>query len=292
MAEKKPVPIPRAKPAEPKGITTLDNQAADHARRMGLLELRADYDDLLQTDPLARLGFDIIERGFYPNKETSDYGGKIVTMLTSPEGKAYALAGQMVPSEEAIIAVGEDPKTHADEISSLGVQRMLREQGVSQPSLPPSEGATVFYTQSTAEGPEYILNTENTRQILLHELSHLGAMALRADPSLADTMTVKKFNDPYIGSSYEESLLDARDYLARKDYYDENEEKDYFGKIEAYDLLRSAPSTIEMMEETNALAEQALANRGVPPQVTYKAKGGVAATKMKQGIGNLWGLFN
>ena len=165
-------------------VPELDEKTKKHRDQMAMLEMRAELEPYFIDNPLARLGFDIIERG-----EAADGtpGGEIYSYIVGDAdvAPAYNLYGEMVTPDSL------DPKNeYSDDLSDW--RGDLAKQGI-ETLLPSSKGAAVFFQQgiATEDGKlkfkkEYGGEDEYTKPrqgltTLMHELGHLGASKIMQD---------------------------------------------------------------------------------------------------------------
>jgi len=160
-------------------VPEISEETKKHRDQMAMLEMRAELDPYLVDNPLARLGFDVLQRGVDADGVSE---GKIYSYITDDDSPTFTLAGYMGPSDRL------DPKDDMGDFpfqleQSATFKRALESQGITS-LLPPSEGSTVFFQQGRTdkfldEGiysePKQGLST------LMHELAHLGMRSLEKD---------------------------------------------------------------------------------------------------------------
>lgn len=225
--------------------------------QIGLLELRAELEPFLKDNPLARLGFDMIERGEQIGDERS--GGEILAGLAGgPKGmdryveKNYR--GRMFPSSR--YAKGFST-TEAEAAKNKGfgsyLSQVLGFQGIES-LLPPEKGSTVYY-ETGYDDPSIRGQDLST---LLEELAHLGMRKLQTDNSAFTDLPVGETMVP----NTEEGLMDVMQGRAeaKSGVYSAP------GNLEFYTSQKSSP----LLEEIDQAALRELGMRGVPVQVKPK----------------------
>jgi len=243
--------VPKRKPK------TQNKTQQQMGEQLGLLELRAELEPYLKDNPLARLGFDMIERGEQIGDERS--GGEILAGLAGgPQGmdryieKDYR--GQMFPSSryKKGFTTTEDAEAKNKGFGSYTSQ-VLRFQGIES-LLPPSKGSTVYY--------ETGFDDPNQRgydlSILLEELAHLGMRKLQTDNSEFTDLPVGRTMQP----DTEEGLMDVMQGRAEAEagVYSAPGNRDFYISQKSSPLLKGIDQA--------ALKE--LGMRGVPVQVKPK----------------------
>jgi len=266
--KKLPVDIPPPKPMEPKSSQEIQQQLAD-------IELRADLDPLLRTNPVARLGWDILTRGEIPGQGPS---GELLALIASDDGgvdpqtgerfamPAYSLLGYMGPSDTL------DPLDRIGDIQNLFTRRgtqiagdVKRQTGRGiQDLMPTSEGTTVFYTTGRYGDT---VQPKSGLMTLMHELTHVGMRELN-----------RLGVGPSISVRAEELMVDEAELVGAKasgfPILPETQEKaENYSYAEPY------------LREANINAETVLRERGVPSQMSQ-------VSQVSKGIGNLFGLLN
>jgi len=220
--------------------------------QLGLLELRAELEPFLKDNPLARLGFDMVERGEQIGDERS--GGEILAGLQSGEegfdayGVRKDFRGIMLPSSRYT------ESRNADVRSWLNTEtfprrypytlQVLQKQGIES-LLPPGEGSTVYYDTGEDDAPRGAdLST------LLEELAHLGMRKLQTDRG--------EFTD--LTKDDEEYLMDLMQGRAevKSGVYSAGINKDKY-------LMQASK-----LEGVDQAALKELGMRGVPVQVKPK----------------------
>lgn len=226
-------------------VPELDEKTKKHLDQMALLELRAELDPYLIDNPLARLGFDIIERG---EEVDGRKGGEILSYIVGDYDTAppYTIFGQMVPSTKL------GPNQEHEFLAS----EQLREQGITS-LLPRSEGSTVYFQQGIARTKDGELAFPNKERYteprqglstLMHELAHLGARVLENRGYKFDTLPEEETMD----AMEARSAIKRGVPLAIKDDLKIAEEYPY-----------SMPTALREVDEATM---PILKERGVPPQ--------------------------
>ena len=230
-------------------VPELDEKTKKHLEQMSMLEMRAELEPYFIDNPLARLGFDIIERG-----EAADGtpGGKIYSYIIgdSDVAPAYTLYGEMVTPDSL------DPKNEfSDDLSDW--RGDLAKQGI-ETLLPSSKGAAVFFQQGIArEDGKLKFKDKYTKPrqgltTLMHELGHLGAAKVIQDLGY-------KFDD----AMDEEDIMDLMEARSiREQGVPVLQQSDV-------DLYEKYPYFSEKeLKRADKAALTALQQRGVPPQAT------------------------
>lgn len=249
--------LPKSKPKKPKATKTQDDFNREMGNSLALLELRAELDPYLQENPVARLGFDMIERGEVigdPDRK----GGEILAGLASgKEGfDAYGLRkgflGVMLPSSR--YEKNPNPEYADSEFLTADgfparfplTTQVLQKQGIES-LLPSKEGSTVYFDTGDDTRPRGA-----DLSILMEELAHLGMRKLQTDRG--------EFTD--ISVPREEKLMDVMQgrakvlsgaYAAPGNYTD-------------YRTNQAGPNTSKQLKNIDAAALEELGIRGVPPQ--------------------------
>ena len=232
-------------------VPELDEKTKKHLEQMSMLEMRAELEPYFIDNPLARLGFDIIERG-----EAADGtpGGKIYSYIIgdSDVAPAYTVFGEMVTPDSL------DPKNeYSDDLSNF--RGNLAKQGI-ETLLPSSKGAAVFFQQGIAreDGELKFKNSgkyTKPRQgltTLMHELGHLGAAKVIQDLGY-------KFDD----------AMDEEDVMDLMEARSVREQGVPVLQQSDVDLYERYPYFSEKeLKRADEAALTALRQRGVPPQAT------------------------
>jgi len=224
-------------------VPEISEETKKHRDQMALLEMRAELDPYLVDNPLARLGFDVLQRGVDADGVSE---GKIYSYITDgDDSPIFSLAGYMGPSDRL------DPKDNTGDFpfqleKSPSFKRALESQGITS-LLPPSEGSTVFFQQGRSdkfldEGiysePKQGLST------LMHELAHLGFRSLEKD--------------------YPEISLSGRREEQAMDFM-EQRSADKGLPVLAAQKNNFTPRTESIVSDMDRYARESLDNRGVPP---------------------------
>ena len=158
-------------------------KAQKQAVQFGNLELRAELEPYLAKNPLARLGYDIIERGEVVGEGP---GGEIVAGLQDgPEGLKTYVGGQLPFHGIMLPSRRQDPNNRyfntEDFPKKYGIPNaVLKRQGIMQ-LLPPEEGSTVYYETGDDDRKRGMdLNT------LMEELAHLGMREVKRRGGMRD----------------------------------------------------------------------------------------------------------
>jgi len=217
--------LPKSKPKK-------TNQAA-----LADVELRADMEEFIQTDPLARLGWNLYEKG--------DLDIKAV-VLPSNKKVSVGVAGVYTPKGER-----RDPKR-----ISRTFEGFAKKQGVTKQNR---KVAGVHYF--AGENVNY--GRYDATITLLHELRHHAMRHIS-----------KKYKTALPELSREESLFDAQDYAnrlqARKvkpSIPKEMKEKD--AEVRQRHMYMS-PSANKQIAAYQSVAEEILKDRKVPPRTKSK----------------------
>lgn len=217
--------LPKSKPKK-------TNQAA-----LADVELRADMEEFIQTDPLARLGWNLYEKG--------DLDIKAV-VLPSNKKVSVGVAGVYTPKGER-----RDPKR-----ISRAFEGFAKKQGVTKQNR---KVAGVHYF--AGENVNY--GRYDATITLLHELRHHAMRHIS-----------KKYKTALPELSREESLFDAQDYAnrlqARKvkpSIPKEMKEKD--AEVRQRHMYMS-PSANKEIAAYQSVAEEILKDRKVPPRTKSK----------------------
>jgi len=81
-------------------VPELDEKTKKHRDQMALLEIRAELEPYFIDNPLARLGFDVLERGEYLDGKG---GGEILSYIVGnvdAGDSAYSTMGELIPSDK------------------------------------------------------------------------------------------------------------------------------------------------------------------------------------------------
>ena len=228
--------LPKSKPKKV-------NQAA-----LGDLELRADMEEFIQTDPLARLGWNLYEKG--------DLDIKAI-VLPSIEKVSVGIGGVYTPKDDR-----RDPgyvsRVFEDEAEKQGITKQNRKVA----------GIHYFAGENVNYG------RYDATVTLLHELRHHAMRHIS-----------KKYKAPLPQIFQEEHLFDAQDYFnriqARKvkpSIPKTSKEPELESRQEAAYKYSSANKQIAMYQE---IAEQVLKDRKVPPRTKSKEVEGFFTRGMK-----------
>ena len=228
--------LPKSKPKKV-------NQAA-----LADLELRADMEEFIQTDPLARLGWNLYEKG--------DLDIKAVVLPTA-EKISVGIAGVYTPKDDR-----RDPgyvsRIFEDDAEKQGITKQNRKVA----------GIHYFAGENVNYG------RYDATVTLLHELRHHAMRHIS-----------KKYKAPLPQIFQEEHLFDAQDYFnriqARKvkpSIPKTSKEPELESRQEAAYKYSSANKQIAMYQE---IAEQVLKDRKVPPRTKSKEVEGFFTRGMK-----------
>lgn len=247
-------------------VPELDEKTKKHRDQMALLEIRAELDPYLQNNPLARVGFDIIERG---EEVDGKSGGELLAYISSRSpnidpntgleygSPAYSMAGFLSPSDTmdrddnirsfqdrlASTPMGKELATNL--LYQRGQKNKTLEEGVAT-LLPTSEGSTVFFQTGQGPGGTFQDRPKEGLLTLMHELAHLGVRAVeKANPDVAISMKREEAAMDFL-----ENRASGRDEL--------NE-----------DLPSRTPSLVADLEK---YAQGVRRNRGMPPTVLEKTE--------------------
>jgi hypothetical protein len=217
--------LPKSKPKK-------TNQAA-----LGDVELRADMEEFIQTDPLARLGWNLYEKG--------DLDIKAV-VLPSNRKVSVGVAGVYTPKGER-----RDPKRISRKFEGFAEKQGVTKQNRKVAGVHYFAGENVNYGRYDAT------------ITLLHELRHHAMRHIS-----------KKYKTALPELSREESLFDAQDYAnrlqARKvkpSIPKEMKEKD--AEVRQRHMYMS-PSANKQIAAYQSVAEEVLKDRKVPPRTKSK----------------------
>ena len=246
--------VPKPKPK--KSTKTQEDFNKKVGAQFANLELRAELEPYLRVNPLARLGFDMIERGEVIG-DLSRPGGVILAGLQGGEEgfDAYGLRkgfrGIMLPSSR--YRESTDPDDPRPFLTTEGFLKdypltvqVLQKQGIAS-LLPPEEGSTIYYDTGEDDTPRGA-----DLSILLEELAHLGMSKLQTDRGLFTDIPLRqeeRFMDIMQGRAEAESGV----YSAP-------------GNKEKFSNMSSATPTIKKLKQIDAAALEELGMRGVPPQ--------------------------
>ena len=240
--------VPKPKPK--KSTKTQEDFNKKVGAQFANLELRAELEPYLRVNPLARLGFDMIERGEVIG-DLSRPGGVILAGLQGGEEgfDAYGLRkdfrGIMLPSSR--YRESTDPDDPRPFLTTEGFSKeypfttqILQKQGIAS-LLPPEEGSTIYYDTGGDDTPRGAdLST------LMEELAHLGMSKLQRDRGKFTKMPLRR----------EEYLMDLMQGRAGV------ESEGYARELDK-DKYRAQGSMLDRLDQA-ALEE--LGMRGVPPQ--------------------------
>jgi len=244
--------IPKSKPKKSKRTKTQDEVNKRTGAQLANLELRAELDPFLRVNPLARLGFDMIERGEVIGDDGRTGGEILAGLVGGEEGfDAYSIrknfSGLLLPSSRYEENKNpNDPRpfatteTFSDDVPL--VTQVLQKQGIGS-LLPPEKGSTVYYDTGDDDKPRGA-----DLSVLMEELAHLGMRKIQSDAGKLTDISLRE----------EERLMD---YMQ--------------GRAEAESGVYSAPGNKDrylMTKSSSGLAEidaaalEELGMRRVPPQ--------------------------
>lgn len=208
--------------------------ARTQGEQLANLELRAALDPYLENNPVARLGYDVIMRGFVPSE--------------GPSGQIYSLIGGFGENDPPLYTVSGLYRASGS-ISPERYQAILdqlKDQGVD---YDPGEQSTVYFQQSSRD--DYRTGGLET---LMHELSHAGFEYLRRNPELLG-------RDQEYVEIFEEDLADRMEARSRTK----------MNRPLNRDQEASDTATINrLLEEADRVSEEQLLARGVPPQAVRR----------------------
>ena len=238
--------LPKSVPV-PKPLNYVGNPNPEvQGTRFGNLELRADLDSRMALMPIARLGYDIIERGLL-DPQAGEMGGEIVPRFRPPgmEGnvRGMAMPSKRLNPDDRIFDT--DYFKENPQIRSITAQD-LNTYGKGLESLLPSDrGSTVIYDTS--------LDRDQALNVLMEELAHIGVRELeRRGIDVPNVSTEERAMD----------MLQARLSLSEGlDAEDEDQARDMETVKNKY---ISKPRNI--LDGFNEAAEAVLVERGVPPR--------------------------
>jgi len=187
-------------------VPEISEETKKHLDQMAMLEIRAELDPYLQNNPLARVGFDIIERG---EEIDGKSGGELLAYISSRtpntdpntgleyKSPAYSLSGMLSPSDSmerdqdfgSLQQAFGDNEDFAARVLYQQGQRGSVEEGIGA-LLPTSEGSTVYYQTGKSSNSSSIQNRpKEDLSTLMHELAHLGVRAVeKANPDVSISM--------------------------------------------------------------------------------------------------------
>ena len=230
------MPLPKSKPKRVKHSGLAD------------VELRADLEEYIQNDPLARLGFNLYEKG--------DVDVKAI-VLPARKPVEVAIAGVYTPKNER-----RDPGSVTRKFEGFANKQGITKQNRDVAAIHYLEGDNVNYGR--AEGP----------LTLLHELRHHAMRHLN-----------QKYKVPLPELSREESMFDAQDYVnrlqARKvkpSIREKPKEKNLEIRQKGMYMSPSANKELAMFQE---IAEEVLKDRKVPPRTKSKEVEGFFTRAMR-----------
>lgn len=223
------------------------------------VELRADLEEYMQNDNLARLGFNLYEKGLLdvnaivlPRRAKED-----IEVLT---GGMYTPAISSRKVQARRVATGDD-REMMDAAQSQGVKLDMRK---------PSGGISYFVN----EAKNY--SREDANLILIHELRHAAL------DYIANTYNIPE--DKRLTISREEHLFDAQDYMNRKqarkvkpsipETYAEPQ------KQQVSSSAASLSSTRQQLQMYQDLAQKVLQDRKVPKRTKSKEVEGFVTRAM------------
>jgi hypothetical protein len=223
------------------------------------VELRADLEEYMQNDNLARLGFNLYEKGLLdvnaivlPRRAKED-----IEVLT---GGMYTPAISSRKVQARRVATGDD-REMMDAAQSQGVKLDMRK---------PSGGISYFVN----EAKNY--SREDANLILIHELRHAAL------DYIANTYNIPE--DKRLTISREEHLFDAQDYMNRKqarkvkpsipETYAEPQ------KQQVSSSAASLASTRKQLQMYQDLAQKVLQDRKVPKRTKSKEVEGFVTRAM------------
>jgi hypothetical protein len=230
------MPLPKSKPKRVKHSGLAD------------VELRADLEEYIQNDPLARLGFNLYEKG--------DVDVKAI-VLPARKPVEVAVGGVYTPKNER-----RDPGSVARKFEGFANKQGITKQNRDVAAIHYFEGDNVNYGRT--EGP----------LTLLHELRHHAMRHLN-----------QKYKVPLPELSREESMFDAQDYVnrlqARKvkpSIREKPKEKNLEIRQKGMYMSPSANKELAMFQE---IAKEVLKDRKVPPRTKSKEVEGFFTRAMR-----------
>jgi hypothetical protein len=219
------------------------------------VELRADIEEFIQTDPLARLGWDLYEK--------NDVNMTAI-VLSGREGTEVAVGGQYFPKE----GVGKKSNLRKD------WQGFIFQQNPNKRNILPENEPSITYLTGKADnyGRYDDINT------MLHELRHHALRHMQSE-----------YDVPLTSLPREETMMDFQDYANRKQA---RKVKESIPKkhTEKEKELRSKsawmmPSVNRDVAKYQKIAEVILKERKVPP---YKKPKQISS--FMERIGNILGF--
>jgi len=223
------------------------------------VELRADLEEYMQEDNLARLGFNLYEKGLLDVNA-------IVLPKRAKEDIEVGTGGMYTPAvssrnvQARRVATGDD-REMMDAAQSQGVKLDMRK---------PSGGISYFVNEASN------YSREDANLILIHELRHAAL------DYIANTYNIPE--DKRLTISREEHLFDAQDYMNRKqarkvkpsipETYAEPE------KQQVSSSAASLASTRKQLQMYQDLAQKVLQDRKVPKRTKSKEVEGFVTRAM------------
>lgn len=225
------------------------------------LELRAELDPYLENNPVARLGYDVLMRGYVPGEGPS---GKMYS-LVGDNKDMYDLYGFFQPKGDP----SKDPY-----IKSLVED--LKKQGVE---FDPDAGSFVYYQQTDRDNYK-----TGGLETLMHELAHVG-FKFMVDQGLPITKETEL--EKYI-NSLEEPLVDLMEARTRRrfdrpmdDDMFEAKDKTFISKKfdrgtgplderQGQDYRLERNKLPDLLSRFDVAANTAMQQRGMPPQAVRR----------------------
>jgi len=245
-------------------VPEISEETKKHRDQMAMLELRAELDPYLQNNPLARVGFDIIERG---EEVDGRSGGELLAYISSRtpnidpntgleyDSPAYSMAGLMSPSDtmnrddnissfqERLVRTPMGKELATNLLYQQGQKNKTLKEGV-ETLLPTSEGSTIFFQTGKGPGGTFQDRPKEGLSTLMHELAHLGVRAVEtANPDVS--ISLKREED---AMTYLENRASGRQELNK-------------------DLPSRTPSIVSTLEK---YAQGVRKQRDMPPTVLEK----------------------
>lgn len=215
------------------------------------LELRAELDPYLENNPIARLGYDVLMRGYVPGEGPS---GKIYSVIADYASKTED------PDAPTLLKTAGLYKPEG-KISYEKIRRNLEKQGVD---YDPGDGATVYFQQRTKD--DYKTGGLET---LMHELAHVGFDFLRQNPSV-----LSKSSQAVIDSTT--MNIDGKQEPAEEIFVDVMEGRSRQRLKRPLDAKQESSRYTsrfnEVLQEADRAANEQMLARGMPPQAVQRRK--------------------
>ena len=225
------------------------------------LELRAELDPYLENNPVARLGYDVLMRGYVPGE--------------GPSGKMYSLVGD---NKDMYNLYGFfQPKGDPSKDPSIkSIVGDLKKQGVE---FDPDAGSFVYYQQTDKDNYK-----TGGLETLMHELAHVGFKYM-ADQGVPIT---KQTQLELFTNSLEEPLVDLMEAKTRR-RFDRPMDDDMFkakddtfiskkfdrgvgplDERQGQDYSFEKNTLPDVLSRFEVAANTAMQQRGMPPQAVRR----------------------